>query len=105
MAPKYDTDHDHHNASDLQFTTSVDCKLVTHKDESIPSVIMQNEVHTDIMDELAAMLWPPNHLKSSMPKSTLHLISKLVIKEEVEDKKMDLVQFGSSAIWYKYFRE
>ena len=56
MAPKHDTDHDHHNASDLQFTTSVDCKLVTHKDESIPSETMKNEDTTDIMDKLAAMI-------------------------------------------------
>ena len=84
MAPR----HDHHNPSDLQSTTSVDYKLVTHEDESIPSVIMQNEDHTDIMDELAAMLRPPNYLKSSMPESILHRISKMVMKEEVEDKKM-----------------
>ena len=40
MAPKHDTDHGHHNPSDPQSTISVDCKLVTHKDESIPSVTM-----------------------------------------------------------------
>ena len=56
MAPKHDTDHEHHNPSNPPFTTSVDCKLVTHKDESIPSVTMQDEDHTDIMDELAALL-------------------------------------------------
>ena len=32
MAPKHDTDHRHHNPSDSQSTTSVDCKLVTHED-------------------------------------------------------------------------
>ena len=30
MAPKHDSDHKHHNPSNLQSTTSVDCKLVTH---------------------------------------------------------------------------
>ena len=86
MAPKHDTDHEHHNPNDLQSTTSVDCKLVTHEDKSIPSVTMQNEDHTDIMGELATMLQPPNQLRSPMPKSTLHRISKIVMKEVVEDK-------------------
>ena len=93
MAPKHDTDHGHHNPSDPQPTTSFDCKLVTHKDESIPSEIMQNEDTTDIMDKLAAMQ-PPNQLKSSMPESTLHWISKMVMKEAVEDKKMKLMRLG-----------
>ena len=60
MAPKYDTGQGDHNPSNSQFTTSVDCKLVTHKDESIPSETMKNEDTTDIMDELAAMIQPPN---------------------------------------------
>ena len=60
MAPKHDTDHGHHNPSDPQPTTSVDCKFITHKDESIPSETMKNEDNTDIMDELAAMIQPPN---------------------------------------------
>ena len=51
MAPKHDTNHEYHNPSDLQSITSVDCKLVTQGDESIPSVTMQNEDHTDIMDD------------------------------------------------------
>ena len=56
---------------------------------------MQNEDHTDIMDGLSAMLRPPNQLRSSMPESTLHRISKMVIKEAVEDKKMDLMRSGT----------
>ena len=40
MVPKHDTDHEHHNPSDLQSNISDDRKLVTHKDESIPSVTM-----------------------------------------------------------------
>ena len=56
MTQEHDTRRGHHNPSDPQSTTSVDCKLVTHEDESIPSVTMQNKDHTDIMDELAATL-------------------------------------------------
>ena len=56
---------------------------------------MQNENHTDIMDELAAILRPPNHLKSSMPESTLHMISKMVMKEPFEGKRMDLMRSGA----------
>ena len=40
MTPKHDTDHEHYNPIDLQSTTSVDYKLITNKDESIPSVTM-----------------------------------------------------------------
>ena len=55
---------------------------------------MENEDTTDIMDELAAML-PPNGLRSSIPESTLHRISKMVMKETVEDKKVELMQLGT----------
>ena len=92
MAPKHDTDCEHHNPRDIQSTTFVDYKLVTQEDESVPSVTMQNKDHTDIIDELSAMLRPPDHLRSSIPESTLHRISKMVMKEAVEDKKMDLMQ-------------
>ena len=64
MAPKHDTVHGHHNPSNPQPITSVDCKLVTHKDESIPSDTMKNENTTDIMDELAAMIRPANLFRS-----------------------------------------
>ena len=40
IAPKHDTDHEHHNPSDPPSNPSVDSKLVTHEDESIPSVVM-----------------------------------------------------------------
>ena len=56
MVPKHDTDHEHHNQSDPTSNPSVDSKHVTHKDESILSVAMQDQNHTDIMDELAAMV-------------------------------------------------
>ena len=95
MAPKHDTDHERHNPSNLQSTTFVDCKLVSQEDEPILSVTMQNEDYKDIMDESAATLQFPNHLKSSMPGSTLHQISKMVMKEVVEDKKMELTQSGT----------
>ena len=38
IAPKYDTDHEHCNANDLQSTIFIDCKFITHKNKSIPSV-------------------------------------------------------------------
>ena len=43
------------NPNNPQFTTSVDCKLVTGKDESISSETIKNEDTTEIMDELAVM--------------------------------------------------
>ena len=57
---------------------------------------MKNEDTTDIMDELAAML-PSNRLRSSIPESTLHRISKMAMKEVVEDKKMELMQLGTKS--------
>ena len=56
MAPINDADHEQNIPSDPSSTPSVDCMLVPYKDESIPSVTMQNEDHTDIMDELAVMI-------------------------------------------------
>ena len=94
MASKRDTDRGHHNPSDPQPTTSVDCKLITRKDESISSETMKNEDTTDIMYELAVMR-PPNRLRSSIPESTFYQISKMVMKEAVEDKKMKLMQSGT----------
>ena len=76
----------------------------------ITSVAMQDQDHTDIMDELAAIVRSDHNtvqgfindmvgntntstsqLKPSMPESTLHRISKMVTKEAVEDKKMELI--------------
>ena len=56
MAPKHDTDHGNHNPSNPTSNPSVDGKLVINKDESISSVAMQDQDHTDIMDKLAAMV-------------------------------------------------
>ena len=92
MAPKYDTGWGDHNTSNPQPTTSIDCKLITHKDEPIPSETMKNENTTDIIDELAVMVQPPNQLRSSMPESTLHRISKIVMNEAVANKKMELMR-------------
>ena len=87
MTHKNDTGQGHHNPSDPQSNTSVDYKLATGKNESFPPEAMKNGDITDIMDELATMKRPPNPLGSSIPESTLHRISKKVIKEAVEDKK------------------
>ena len=46
MVPKHDTDHD----------PFVDGKLITHENESIPSVAMQDQDHTDIMDKLRVLV-------------------------------------------------
>ena len=63
MVPEHDTDHGYHNPSNPQPTISVDCKLVTHKDKSLPSETMKNEDDTDIMDKLAAMMRPPKTIE------------------------------------------
>ena len=55
---------------------------------------MKNEDTTCIMDELAAIR-PPNQLRSSIPESPLHRISKMVMKEAVEDEKMELMRLGT----------
>ena len=100
MAPKHDTGHD----------PSVGDKLVTHEDDSIPSVAMQDQDYIDIMDKLAAIIGsdrntvqgfindmvgntdaPNSQSKPSMPELTLHQISKMVMKKGVEDKKMELI--------------
>ena len=89
------TNHGHHNSSDLQPITFVDYKLITHKDKSILSETLNNENNIDIIDELVAMIQPPNQLRLSMPEPILHRISKMLMKEVVEDKKMELMQLGT----------
>ena len=56
MAPKYDTDHENHNPSNPPSNSLVDCKLITPKNESIPSVAIQDQDYTDIIDELSTIL-------------------------------------------------
>ena len=94
MTSEHDTGRGHHNPSNPQSNTSIDCKLAIGKDESFISEIMKNKDTTDIMDELATMIQPPNQLRSSIPESTLHWISKMVMKEAVEDKKVELMRSG-----------
>ena len=94
MTCKHDTGRGHHNPSDPQSTTSVDYKLATGKDASFSSKTMKNEDTTYIMDELATII-PPNQLRSLIPESTSYLISKMVIQEAVEDKKVELMRLGT----------
>ena len=94
MTCKHDTGQGHHNPSIPPSTTSVDCKLATGKDESFTFKTLKNEDVTDIMDEFATMR-PSNQLRSLIPESILHQISKRVMKEAVEDKKVELMRLGN----------
>ena len=73
----------------------MDYKLATGKDESFLPEAMKNGDIIDIMDELGTMKRPPNSLGSSIPESTLYRISKKVMKEAVEEKKVELKQYGT----------
>ena len=109
MAPKHYTDHEHHNPSDPTSNPSVDGKLITHEDELIPSVVIQDQDNTDIMKELAVLVGsdcntvqgfinavvgntnaPTSQSKPSMPEYILHRISKIVMKEVFRDKMIEL---------------
>ena len=76
MIRKHDNGQEHHNPSNSQCITSVNCKLATGKNESFSSEAVENGDTTNIMDELATMKQPPNPLESLIPKSTLQRISK-----------------------------
>ena len=95
MTHEHDTGRGHHNPINPQSNTSVDYKLATGKDESLPPEAMKNGDITHIMDELTTMKRPPNPLGSSIPESSSHRISKKVIKEVVKDKKVELKQSGT----------
>ena len=103
MMPKHDTEHD----------PSVDGELATHENESVPSVAMQDQDHTDIMNKLRVLVSsdrntvqgfindmvgntnaPTSQSKPSIPESTLYRILKIVMKEAVRDKMMELIQSG-----------
>ena len=56
MASNHETDHEHQNPSDSTFNPSVDNEFVNPKDESIPSVAMQDQDHTNIMHELTTLV-------------------------------------------------
>ena len=111
MAPNRDTDHEHQNTSDLTYNPFIDDELVNHKDESTPSVAMQDQDHTNIMHKLATLVSstrnrvqgfindmvgntdvPTSQSKPPMFEPTLHRISKIVIKEAVRDKMLELIQ-------------
>ena len=92
MTYGHDTRQGHHNPSDPQSNTSVDHKLIIGKDESFSIKAMQNEDITAIMDKLTTVEQPLDPLESSNPKSTLYWISKEVMKEAVENKKVKLKQ-------------
>ena len=93
--------------------TSVADEFVTHEDESIPSVAMQDQDHANIMEELKTLvgsdcntvrelindmvvenITPTSQSKPPMFKPTLHQISKKVMKEAVRDKMLELIQSG-----------
>ena len=56
MASNHEIDHEHQNTRDSTFNPSVADEFVTHVDESIPLVAMQDQGHTDIMEELATLV-------------------------------------------------
>ena len=56
MASNHEIDHEHQNTRDSTSNPSVADEFVTHEDESIPSVAMQDQDHTDIMEELATLV-------------------------------------------------
>ena len=76
MTRKHYNIQEHHNPSNPQPKTSVDCKLAIGTDESFSSEAVENGYTTNIMDELATMKRPPNPLGSSIPESTLQRILK-----------------------------
>ena len=101
MPSKHDTNYD----------PSIEGKLVTREDELIPSVAMQDQDHINIMNEFAVLVGsdhntvqgfindmvgntnaPTSQSKPSMPDSTLHRISKIVMNEAVRDKMMELIR-------------
>ena len=100
MAPKHDTEHD----------PSIDGKFATNANESIPSMTMKNQDHTDIMNQLRVLVDSncdtvqgfindmvgnsnafTSQSKPSMPESTLHWISMIVMKEAVRDKMTKII--------------
>ena len=56
MTCKHDNGQGHHNPSNPQSTTFVDCKSATGKDESFSSEAVKNGDITDIIGELTTMV-------------------------------------------------
>ena len=113
MASNHETDHEHQNTNDSTYNPSADNELVTHKDELIPSVAMQDQDHANIMQELKTLVGsnrttvrefindmvvetntPTSQSKPPMSETTLHRIAKIVMKEAVRDKMLELIQSG-----------
>ena len=111
MASNHETDHEHQNTSDSTYNPSTDDELVTHKDESIPSVAMQDQDHANIMQELKILVGsngntvrefindmvveantPTSQSKPPMFETTLHRILKIVTNKTVRDKMLELIQ-------------
>ena len=110
MASNHETDHEHQNPSGSTFNLSVHDEFVTHKDESIPSVAMQDQDHTNIMQELKTLVsskrnivqefindmvietnTPNSQSKLPMFETTLHWILKIVMNKTVRDKMVELI--------------
>ena len=113
MAPTSGTDHEHQNTSKSTSNLSADAELVTHENGLIPSVAMQDQDHANIMQELATLVdsnrstvqefindmvcetfVPTSQSKPPILEPTLHRISKIVMKEAVRDKMLELIQSG-----------
>ena len=113
MASNHEPDHEHQNTSDSTSNPSADDELVTHKDELIPSVAMQDQDHANIIQELKTLVSskrntvrefindmviqtnnPTSQSKPPMFETTLHRISKIVMNRTVRDKMLELIQSG-----------
>ena len=94
MASNHETDHEHQNPRDSTFNPSVDNESVTHENESIPSVAMQDQDHAIIIQESKTLvgsncntvrefindmvietITPTNQSKPPIFETTLHRIS------------------------------
>ena len=56
MTRKHDTGRRYNNPSNPQFTTSVDCKLATGKDESSSSEAVKNGGVTEVIGDILNMV-------------------------------------------------
>ena len=56
MASNHEIDHEHQNTRDSTSNPSVADEFFTHKDELIPLVAIQDQDHTNIMEELKTLV-------------------------------------------------
>ena len=88
MTCKHYTGQGHHNPSNSQSTSSVDCKLATGKDESFSSEAVKNRDITDVMGELATIIRSDlNTVKgfiNDMVSETSHTDAPTVVKDNNE---------------------